>query len=83
MIHQIMNRSEILHFMQPGVKRREAILKMLASEPNNYIVVNRKYCPLLKFDRDLRYLLKKGKLVRSTVSGAGFRNTYTIVKLPL
>ena len=77
-----MNRSEILHFMQPGVERRKAILKMLADDPGSYITVNRKYCPLLKYDRDLRYMLKKGQLVRVRM-GYFLSTSHTVLKLPL
>lgn len=51
--------------MPYGKERREAILSYLRAirnNPHNYIVINRKYCLILKKDPDLKRLLKLGKL---------------------
>jgi hypothetical protein len=67
--------------MKQGVERRKMIIEYLSS-PGTNIMVNRKYCPLLKYDRDLRYMLKKGQLVRKKYVQSN-RVSYTVLVLPL
>lgn len=78
-VARTINYSDLIWNWPQGAERRKKILEYLASTPGNYIMVNRKYCPLLKYDRDLRYMLKKGQLVRSKeVRG---RLSYTVLVL--
>lgn len=49
--------------MEPyGQKRRQLILNWLKSDPDNHIAINKKHCPILRRDPDLKHLLKQGKL---------------------
>lgn len=59
------NRYFNFSVMPYGKERREAILshlRAIRNDPHNYIVINRKYCLILKKDPDLKLLLKQGKL---------------------
>lgn len=48
--------------MRPGAERRKAIIDHVLR--NGSICVNRKYCPQIHEDSDLKTLLKKGTLKR-------------------
>lgn len=69
--------------MNHGVQRRKAIVQYLKlSEQGTMwgITVNRKYCPQLKHDRDLQYLLKRGILVRTRVGTKFCKHTVLRLK---
>lgn len=59
--------------MQPGAARRETLLAWMlegrATGDRRVVYVNRRHCLQLHQDADLRYLLKKGLLVRKRESG--------------
>lgn len=54
--------------MRPGAERRAALIAWLSegrsAGERRVVYVNRKYCPQVGRDRDLRYLLKRGVLVQ-------------------
>lgn len=59
------NRYFTYEVMPYGSARRKAILEHLESIKDLdhfYMVINKKYCPILKKDKDLQRLLKEGKL---------------------
>ncbi len=61
-----------------GVKRREMILEFL--EKVGAICINRRWCANLKYDSDIRYLLKKN-LVLVGRYGAGGRTRTSYIAL--
>lgn len=78
------NRYFTYHVMPYGKERREAImahLRAIRNEPHNYIVINKKYCLILKKDPDLKRLLKQGKLKMDKITYGGDRCTYSILRL--
>lgn len=78
------NRYFTYHVMPYGKERREAImdhLHAIRNEPHNYIVINKKYCLILKKDPDLKRLLKQGKLKMDKITYGGDRCTYSILRL--
>lgn len=78
------NRYFTYHVMPYGKERREALmahLHAIRNEPHNYIVINKKYCLILKKDPDLKRLLKQGKLKMDKITYGGDRCTYSILRL--
>lgn len=78
------NRYFTYHVMPYGKERREAIMAhfhAIRNEPHNYIVINKKYCLILKKDPDLKRLLKQGKLKMDKITYGGDRCTYSILRL--
>lgn len=58
--------------MQPyGQKRRELILDWLKSDKENHIAINKRGCPILRRDPDLKRLLKQGKLKMKKIAWGG------------
>ena len=57
----------IAYRMPFGRARRDALMAVIAEfhTSNLPFRVNKKNCPLLRYDNDLRYLMKKGYLVQS------------------
>lgn len=48
-----------------GVERRKMILahlERIRDDDHYYMTINKKYCPILKRDKDLQRLLKQGKV---------------------
>lgn len=64
--------------MPYGKDRRTALLKLMSS-PGEYLTVNRRYCPNLKYDVDLVKMLKAGVLVRFRTGG--FSTKKTVLRL--
>lgn len=78
------NRYFAYHVMPYGKERREAILahlRTIRNDPHNYIVINKKYCLILKKDPDLKRLLKQGKLKMNKITFGGDRCTYSVLRL--
>lgn len=76
------NRYFAYHVMPYGKQRREAIiahLRAIRNDSHNYIIVNKKYCLILKKDPDLKRLLKQGKLKMDKM-GVN-KNTYSVLRL--
>lgn len=76
------NRYFTYHIMPYGKERREAIiahLRAIRDDVHNYIVINKKYCLILKKDPDLKRLLKQGKLKMYKMGGN--KNTYSVLRL--
>ncbi len=65
--------------MPQGAARRRRILELLA-QGGQSVCVNRRYCPNLRFDRDLVQLLREGKLLR-TRSGVSRTSRHTLLVL--
>lgn len=59
------------NLMPFGHARREFILAWLGEEENNRIIINRRGCPILKKDPDLKRLLKQGKLKMDKIRWGG------------
>lgn len=59
--------------MNFGAERREKLAKWFKT---NTLCVNRKWCILLKYDPDLRRMLKQGILKRTREGNFGTRNTF-------
>lgn len=78
------NRYFTYHVMPYGKERREAILshlRAIRNDPRNYIVINKKYCLILKKDPDLKRLIKQGKLKTDKMAYGSNKCTYTILRL--
>jgi hypothetical protein len=73
--------SSVLHYGRPGRARREAILSLMKAAERG-IHVNRRWCPQLGEDRDLAYLLKKGKLKRTRDGLRTCRHTVLVLANP-
>lgn len=59
------NRFFAWHVMPYGSERRKMILahlERIKDDDHYYMTINRKYCPILKRDKDLQRLLKQGKV---------------------
>lgn len=67
--------------MPYGKNRRNEIMNYLLEDPSRVIYVNKKWCLLLKYDIDLKYLLKKGKLVKNRESWGSKFSRITYLKL--
>lgn len=59
-----MTISTILHSLEEGKERRQAIITYMQKNPDTKIYINRKYCRQLHLDSDLKKLIKKGILKR-------------------
>lgn len=78
------NRYFTYHVMPYGKERREAILahlRAIRNESHDYIVINKKYCLILKKDPDLKRLIKQGKLKMDKITFGGNRCTYSVLRL--
>lgn len=65
-------------FKTYGADRRKFIIDMMKKNPRGQIIVNRRYCPILKYDIDLAYLVKKGILKQIRIHrGFGGRQRLT------
>lgn len=65
-------------YMPYGSLRRKAIAEYAMNSPYG-IHVNRKHCPQLKYDPDLKYMLKKGTLVRCREYRGGPHSRVTVL----
>lgn len=71
--------------MPYGGERRRAILRYLQAirgqNDHDYILINRKYCLLLRLDKDLQRLLREGK-VKMVKIRQSRKTTYSAIVLP-
>ncbi len=54
-----------------GKHRRKLILEWLESNKENHIAINKKHCPILSKDPDLKRLLKQGRLKMEKIRCGG------------
>lgn len=67
--------------LRQGVERRASILEFLEASPENRLLVNRRYCLIIKKDSDLKYLIKKGKLTMKREGCRMTRNSYLVASI--
>jgi len=68
------------HQQAYGKDRREAIVRWLEEDSDRYIPINKKYCPVLRKDPDLKRMLKGGVLKMHKIPWGG-RCTLSVLRL--